>query len=157
MKATDKNNCCPYCRTKICENRNVKEEEEEEDEEDEEDEGEYEYGRETIEDGLSCYHFPSTIENITALAGVISEITGGTLNYERGRGWIGIILSLLKDQDNTIEFDFSLDDRYENLMQDSEETKNMLIKNPIEIYKQSVFLKKHFLEKIKHVKERIDV
>ena len=125
----------------------VGEEEEEEDEEEE-----YQYvGR---HDAEGAYHFPIVIEDLDTLAQTICEITGGTFNYNRGIGWIGIILSLMKEQDESIQFDFSQDDRYEELMRASESYKDQIIKANIETYKQSIFLKNHFLEKIDQMRRQ---
>jgi hypothetical protein len=38
------------------------------------------------------------------------------LNHNRGIGWIGIILSLMKEQDQNIKFVFSQDHRYEEFI-----------------------------------------
>jgi hypothetical protein len=91
------------------------------------------------------------IENFHTLTGVISEFTGGAWYYNKGIAWIGLVVSLLKEVDKTIEFDFSEDDIYEHLMEVSDDRKDLLINNIISIYKRSILLKNHFLEKFDQI------
>ena len=141
IKNTNYNQDCPYCRTKIYENLNIKEKEPEIQTNVEVEQYNY-IGN--IDEEDDCYHFPVVIENIQTLAKVINEVTGGTFSSDLNLGWILGILSIINDNEET-KFNIINDDSFQNEILLAEYSK-LIIMEAVYIFKRSILLNNH-LEK----------
>jgi hypothetical protein len=146
LKNNNYNNNCPYCRKQIIENIDKNNEIIDIVEEEEMDPFinniQYKYGH-YIDD---CYYYPVVIEDINVLAGVINEVTAGLFCYDNCMGWIlGIIGIKCETEDNSFNYrdDVSLENNFYEI-----DFNKTIINEAIFIYKRTILLKSHLLNKI---------
>jgi len=143
IKNINYNNSCPYCRTELYETD--KEEKEEDSESDIDDESEMD----DEEDENDVYSFPVIIENLDALDKVLHKMAASSV-YQDNIGWMTTIISIMNDDSNNDYFNFVDDCTYNNYGLLPNNIKEILL-DAIFIYKRSILLKKHCLNKISKI------
>jgi hypothetical protein len=142
MKNINYNNSCPYCRTELY----GVEKKDDNIESEIDDEGEEEEHEDEDNDDNDFYSFPVIIENLDELNKVLYKMAACS-TYQDNIGWMTTIISIMNDNINNDYFNFIDDETYNNYYLLPDNTKDILL-CAIFIYKRSILLKKHFLNKI---------
>lgn len=154
VKSTKQNNTCPCCRGPLCEPSPDEDEDEDADYEDEEaefEEGEDEHNHTLVFGRVinDVYHLPVTINSIEELAHILQE---QGVNSEDTETWVRVIIGMFmkEDEDEFIQEDNleSVSETYVNEIKEIE----VMTEKAFKIFKQSLFLKKHFKKMIFHQK-----
>jgi hypothetical protein len=156
VKSTRQNNSCPCCRGPLGEPIPDNEDDYEEGEE----EGEFEEGEDEHNHNLTfgrviddIYHLPVTINSIEELSYILEE---QGVNSENTETWTRVIIGMfMKDDEDEFKSEDNAEIVNEMYLNDIKEIE-VMIEKAFQIFKKSLFLKKHFKKMIFHQKIKIN-